>query len=45
MMIDLHLFAYLAVAVAVVGSFLWVRSWRSAKSKKLSGVGDQGQYR
>ncbi len=29
MMIDLHLFAYLAIAVAVVGAFLWLKPKKS----------------
>jgi hypothetical protein len=40
MMIDMRLFAALAVAVAVVGLFLW---FKPRPKIKPSGVGDIGQ--
>lgn len=43
MMIDTQFFAWIAVAVAITGTYLWLKP-RSSQSKKKSGVGDQGQY-
>ena len=40
-MIDLQLFAYLAIGVAIVGTYLWFKPSKNAP--KYSGVGDQGQ--
>ena len=44
-MIDLSLFSYLAIGVAVVGAFLWLKHSKAAKASKKSGIGDQGQPR